>query len=126
SSGAAGRSAGRSARPAPKPTVKPRPSKSAPPPPSSSESARLPDAPKPRPVVRAVPANAKPHIVALIDFNAAQEVADKFKTDQSVVMDLRMVDGKLARRLLDFSSGVCYSLGGGMEKVGSKVYLLVP
>jgi cell division inhibitor SepF len=37
-----------------------------------------------------------------------------------------MVDGKLARRLLDFSSGVCYSLGGGMEKVGSKVYLLVP
>jgi cell division inhibitor SepF len=86
----------------------------------------MPEAPKPRPVVRAVPANAKPHIVAPVDFNAAQEVADKFKTDQPVVMDLRMVDGKLARRLLDFSSGVCYSLGGGMEKVGSKVYLLVP
>jgi len=81
---------------------------------------------KPRPVVRAVPANSKPYIVTPGDFDAAQEVADKFKAEQPVVMDLRMADGKLARRLLDFSSGVCYSLGGGMEKVGPKVYLLVP
>ena len=88
--------------------------------------ARADSPPKPRPVVRAVPANSKPHIVTPGDFDAAQEVADKFKGNQPVVMDLRMADGKLARRLLDFSSGVCYSLGGGMEKVGAKVYLLVP
>lgn len=76
--------------------------------------------------MRAVPANTKPHIVTPGDFDDAQDVADKFLGNQPVVMDLRMADGKLARRFLDFSSGVCYSRGGGMEKVSAKVYLLVP
>jgi cell division inhibitor SepF len=83
-------------------------------------------APKLRPVVRPVPANSKPHLVAPTSFNDAQEVADKFKASQPVVMDLREADGKLARRLIDFSSGVCYCLGGGMEKLGAQVYLLSP
>jgi len=117
-------------RPAPKP-ARPAPKAGRPAPPVAEpvEAARGATdgaASKPRPVVRAVPANSKPYIVTPGDFDAAQEVADKFKAEQPVVMDLRMADGKLARRLLDFSSGVCYSLGGGMEKVGPKVYLLVP
>ena len=32
----------------------------------------------------------------------------------------------LARRLIDFSSGLCYGLGGQMEKVARDVYLLTP
>jgi cell division inhibitor SepF len=59
-------------------------------------------------------------------FNHAQEVADRFKTKQPVILNLQRVDKPLARRLLDFSSGICYSLGGHMEKVASQVYLLTP
>jgi len=84
--------------------------------------------PKPRTVVRPVPAaaSAKPHVVAPTSFNQAQDVADKFKGSQPVILNLQAVDRDLSRRLIDFSSGLCYGLGGQMEKVAHQVYLLTP
>ncbi|MCX7619751.1 MAG: cell division protein SepF [Acidimicrobiales bacterium] len=82
--------------------------------------------PKPRPVVRPVPANAKPHAVTPTHFNDVQEIADKFKGNQPVIVNLQHTDKPLARRILDFSSGICYALGGHMEKVANQVYLIVP
>lgn len=79
-------------------------------------------------VVRPVPTapNAKPHVVAPVSFNDAQEVADKFKVNQPVIVNLQGVDRDLSRRLIDFASGLCYGLGGHMEKVAGQVYLLTP
>jgi cell division inhibitor SepF len=87
-----------------------------------------PAAPKPRAVVRPIPASAsaKPHVVSPTSFNHAQEVADKFKANQPVLLNLQGADRDLARRLIDFSSGLCYGLGGHMEKVAHQVYLLTP
>ncbi len=84
--------------------------------------------PKPQSVVRPVPAvaSAKPHVVAPTSFNQAQDVADKFKDSQPVILNLQGVDRDLSRRLIDFSSGLCYGLGGQMEKVAHQVYLLTP
>ena len=86
------------------------------------------DRPKPQSVVRPVPAfaSAKPHVVAPSSFNQAQDVADKFKNSQPVILNLQGVDRDLSRRLIDFSSGMCYGLGGQMEKVAHQVYLLTP
>ena len=80
------------------------------------------------PVVRAIPAtaSAKPHIVAPSSFNEAQEVADKYKGLVPVIINLQNVDRDLSRRLIDFASGLCYGLGGTMEKVAHQVYLLTP
>jgi cell division inhibitor SepF len=85
--------------------------------------------PRPRPaVVRPMPAtpNAKPHIMSPTSFNDAQEVADKFKSATPVIVNLQDVDRDLSRRLIDFASGLCYGLGGTMEKVANQVYLLTP
>lgn len=84
--------------------------------------------PKARTVVRPVPAasTAKPHVVVPSSFNQAQDVADKFKGSQPVILNLQAVDRDLSRRLIDFSSGLCYGLGGQMEKVAHQVYLLTP
>lgn len=84
---------------------------------------------RPRPqVVRpiAVTPNAKPHLVVPASFNEAQEVADKFKGSQPVIMNLQGSDRELSRRLIDFASGLCYGLGGQMERVANQVYLLTP
>lgn len=98
-------------------TVRPLPS------PSSAEPAA-----KPRTVVRPVPAtpSAKPFVVTPTSFNHAQDVADRFKASQPVIVNLQGVDRDLSRRLIDFSSGLCYGLGGQMEKVAHQVYLLTP
>ncbi len=84
--------------------------------------------PKPRTVVRPVPATptAKPFVVAPSSFNQAQDVADRFKASQPVIVNLQGVDRDLSRRLIDFASGLCYGLGGQMEKVAHQVYLLTP
>jgi cell division inhibitor SepF len=65
-------------------------------------------------------------VVEPSSFNHAQEVADRFKADQPVAMDLYDVDRELSRRLIDFSSGLCYGLGGNMKKVADHIYLLTP
>lgn len=70
--------------------------------------------------------NAKPHVVAPETFNEAQDVADKFKASQPVIMNLQGADRDLARRLIDFASGLCYGIGGQMERVSNQVYLLTP
>ncbi len=59
-------------------------------------------------------------------FDQAQEVADKFKEGQPVIMNLEGSDREIARRLIDFASGLCYGLDGSMEKVANGVYLLKP
>lgn len=82
-----------------------------------------------RNVVRPVPApsaSTRPHIVSPTTFNDAQEVGDWFRKRQPVIVNLQELDRDLARRLLDFSSGVAYGLGGTVERVASHVYLLSP
>jgi cell division inhibitor SepF len=83
---------------------------------------------RPSRVVRPVPiaANAKPHALSPVSFDDAQELADKFKGSQPVIMNLQNADRDLARRLIDFASGLCYGVGGQMEKVANSVYLLTP
>lgn len=95
-------------------------------PPSGRGGDAPPPPPKPRPVVRPVAANAKPSVIAPRSFNHAQEVADRFKASQPVILNLQGVEKELSRRLLDFCSGICYALGGHMEKVAARVYLLTP
>ena len=77
--------------------------------------------------VRPIPvSSAKPHIVIPTDFNDAQQLGDRFKNSQPVIVNLQGADLDLARRVIDFASGLCYGLGGQMERVANQVYLLTP
>lgn len=79
------------------------------------------------PTVRAMrPTSARPSVLAPESFDDAKEIADRFKAEQPVVMDLAGVDRDLSRRLIDFASGICYALGGHMERVRPGGYLLTP
>ena len=79
-------------------------------------------------VVRPLPsaAGSKPFVIGPSSFNDAQEVADKFKVNVPVILNLQGVERDLARRIIDFASGLCYGLGGQMERVANQVYLLTP
>ena len=89
---------------------------------------RPPMAARPRPaVVRPLTvASAKPHVVAPASFTDAQEVADEFKRNVPVIVNLQGVERDLMRRIIDFASGLCYGLSGQMERVANHVYLLTP
>ncbi len=66
------------------------------------------------------------HLVHPNSFNDAQEVGDKFREGYSVLMNLQGTEGALARRLVDFASGMAYGLGGSMQPVAESVFLITP
>ena len=69
---------------------------------------------------------AKPRTIAPESFADAKLVADEFRRDIPVLLNLQALDRELARRLVDFASGICYALDGSMEKVASQAFLLIP
>ena len=66
------------------------------------------------------------HLVLPKSFNDAQQVADKFKDGVPVILNLQGVDNDLAKRLVDFASGLTYALDGGMQRIADKVFMLTP
>ncbi|MPZ68225.1 MAG: DUF552 domain-containing protein [Actinobacteria bacterium] len=66
------------------------------------------------------------HLVMPSSFNDAQELGDKFREGYSVLMNLQAIDPELARRLVDFASGLAYGLAGSMQPVAEKVFLITP
>ena len=66
------------------------------------------------------------HLVIQKSFNDAQQVADKFKQSIPVVLNLQNSDTDLAKRLIDFASGLTYALDGGMQRIAQKVFMLTP
>jgi cell division inhibitor SepF len=68
----------------------------------------------------------KVHLVVPRSFNDAQSIADKFKDSTPVIVNLQSADPELSKRLIDFSSGLTYALGGSMQRVADKVFLLTP
>lgn len=66
------------------------------------------------------------HVVEPQNFNDAKEIGDKLKVDAPVIMNLQQVDRELARRLVDFATGLTYGLSGTFQKVADRVFLLTP
>ncbi|HAL29466.1 MAG TPA: cell division protein SepF [Coriobacteriia bacterium] len=79
----------------------------------------------PGPGVQAVP-QVKMQIVEPRAYAEVQSIADKFKSGMPVIMNLTMTDPELAKRFIDFASGLTYGLNGGLQKVSEKVFMLTP
>jgi cell division inhibitor SepF len=64
------------------------------------------------------------HLVIPKSFNDAQDVANKFKDDVPVILNLQGTETDLSKRLIDFASGLTYALDGGMQRIADKVFML--
>ncbi|WP_326653239.1 cell division protein SepF [Streptomyces sp. NBC_01750] len=59
-------------------------------------------------------------------FADAREVAEYLVAQIPVLLDLTGAETEVAKRILDFSSGVVFGLGSGMHRVDRNVFLLAP
>jgi cell division inhibitor SepF len=66
------------------------------------------------------------HVVEPKSFNDAEQIGAKFKNDTPVIVNLQSIDRDLAKRLIDFVSGLTYGLDGGIQRVAEMVFLLTP
>ncbi|MCL2226030.1 MAG: cell division protein SepF [Oscillospiraceae bacterium] len=59
-------------------------------------------------------------------FETAAEIADHLRERCTVVLNLEQTNKDIARRLVDFLSGVAYAQDGKIKKVAVNAYLITP
>ena len=59
-------------------------------------------------------------------FENAKEIADHLLEKRTVVLNLESTNKEVARRLLDFLSGVTYAHGGKVKKVALSTFIITP
>ncbi|WP_306487882.1 cell division protein SepF [Agathobaculum sp.] len=59
-------------------------------------------------------------------FENAAEIADHLKDKRTVVLNLEQTNKDVARRLVDFLSGVAYANEGKIKKVANSTYIITP
>ena len=68
----------------------------------------------------------KMHIVEPKSYSEAQMIGDRFKKGTPVIMNMSMTPPDVAKRIIDFASGLTYGLDGGLQKISEKVFMLTP
>ena len=56
----------------------------------------------------------------------AAEIADHLREKRTVVLNLESTNKDVARRVLDFLSGVAYAQDGKIKKVAVSTYIITP
>jgi cell division inhibitor SepF len=78
-------------------------------------------------ILQPVPeSTSRVHVIEPKSFNDAEQIGAKFKNDTPVIVNLQSIDRELAKRLIDFVSGLTYGLDGGIQRVAEMVFLLTP
>lgn len=70
----------------------------------------------------------KQEIVVLepASFADAREIAETLKLKKCILLNMRKTDKELARRIVDFLSGISYAIEGQSQKVADQIYLFTP
>lgn len=59
-------------------------------------------------------------------FEDANTIADVLLSHKAVVLNLEGIDMSAAQRIIDFASGACYTVGGNLQKISKKIFMVVP
>jgi cell division inhibitor SepF len=59
-------------------------------------------------------------------FADVTEIADALRNRQVVIVNLQNADRSLLQRVVDFTSGVAYTIDGKIQKLAEAIYLVVP
>lgn len=75
-----------------------------------------------------LPSPKKQEIVVLepASFADAREIAESLKVKKCILLNMRKTDKELARRIVDFLSGISYAMEGNSQKVADNIFLFVP
>lgn len=59
-------------------------------------------------------------------FESVSQIADHLLKNRTVVLNLEAASKDTARRLIDFLSGVAYSIDGQLKRVANNTYIITP
>lgn len=59
-------------------------------------------------------------------YESVTSIADLLRSNKTVLLNLEKTNKEVARRLIDFLSGVAYALGGDVQKVADNTFAITP
>ncbi len=70
--------------------------------------------------------NMEVFVIKPSNMEDTREIADTLLANCTVVLNLEGLDVEVAQRVIDFSSGACYSIDGSLQKVSNYIFILTP
>jgi len=67
-----------------------------------------------------------PMVIVAHSFDDAEKIGDAYRSGVPVVINLAALATEVARRVLDFDAGMIFAMGGRLEKLAPKLFLLSP
>lgn len=55
-----------------------------------------------------------------------REITDTLLANRTVVLNLEGLDMDVAQRIIDFTSGSCYAIGGNLQKISHYIFIVTP
>lgn len=59
-------------------------------------------------------------------YEDASEIADVLLRGKCVVLNLEGMNIEAAQRIIDFATGACYVMGGNLQKISKKIFIVTP
>lgn len=81
--------------------------------------------PEPRRTGEAI-GGSRPTTVKLTGFSEARIIGERFRDGTSVILDMTELSDADARRVVDFAAGLAFAMRGSIDKVTSRVFMLLP
>ena len=93
---------------------------------STAPKAQKSYSPKVTPIKRRGNSQMEVCVIKPDSMEDTREIADTLLSNCTVVLNLEGIDVELAQRVIDFTSGTCYSIDGSLQKVSSYIFILTP
>jgi len=65
-------------------------------------------------------------VIKPTSFEDAREIAETLLSNRTVILNMEGLDLGLAQRIIDFTSGACYSIDGTLQKISNYIFILTP
>ena len=81
-----------------------------------------------QPVTRKVPGSSGMEVCVIkpASVEEAREITETLLSNRTVVLNLEGLDVDIAQRIIDFTSGSCYSINGNLQKISSYIFIITP
>lgn len=56
----------------------------------------------------------------------AREIAETLLAGRTIVLNLEGIDLEVGQRLIDFTSGSCFAIGGNLQKISNYIFIVTP
>ncbi len=65
-------------------------------------------------------------VIKPTSFDEAREITETLLANRTVVLNLEGLDVDIAQRIIDFTSGSCFAIGGNLQKISHCIFIITP